>query len=142
MASRGPGTATITQPHAAGSRANDLFGLVGAALSIGLFALGSPMLMGEHAWWPGTWIGLGVLGYGRSTRWSTTASSTSAGSATCPARLPPAAGSGASPSHATIGKGGGVSFGFVLAPDPAKLSVELRRQRDAGIVTLRESMGA
>jgi beta-carotene 3-hydroxylase len=20
--------------------------------------------MGDHAWWPGTWIGLGVLGYG------------------------------------------------------------------------------
>ncbi|MEC9110522.1 MAG: beta-carotene hydroxylase, partial [Pseudomonadota bacterium] len=44
--------------------------------------------------------------------------------------------------HATIGKEGGVSFGFVLARDPAKLKAELRRQREAGIAVVRESAGA
>jgi len=41
--------------------------------------------------------------------------------------------------HATIGKEGGVSFGFVLAGDPARLKAELRRQREAGIARVRES---
>ena len=44
--------------------------------------------------------------------------------------------------HATIGKEGGVSFGFVLARDPAKLKAELKRQKEAGIATVRESAGA
>ena len=44
--------------------------------------------------------------------------------------------------HATIGKKGGVSFGFVFAADPAKLKAELRRQRDAGEAIVRESTGA
>ena len=41
--------------------------------------------------------------------------------------------------HATIGKEGGVSFGFVIARDPARLKAELKRQREAGIAVVRES---
>ena len=40
--------------------------------------------------------------------------------------------------HATIGKQGGVSFGFVFARDPAVLKQELRAQRQAGIAVLRD----
>jgi beta-carotene 3-hydroxylase len=39
--------------------------------------------------------------------------------------------------HATIGKEGGVSFGFVWAPDPARLKAELKRQKQAGTATVR-----
>jgi beta-carotene 3-hydroxylase len=31
-------------------------------MSIAMFALGSPALMGMGSWAPGTWIGLGILG--------------------------------------------------------------------------------
>nr|WP_298897756.1 sterol desaturase family protein [uncultured Altererythrobacter sp.] len=41
--------------------------------------------------------------------------------------------------HATIGKEGGVSFGFVFARDPAKLKSELKQQREAGIAKVREA---
>ena len=44
--------------------------------------------------------------------------------------------------HATVGKEGGVSFGFVIARDPAILKAELRRQREAGEAVVRESAGA
>ncbi|MBU2340034.1 MAG: sterol desaturase family protein [Alphaproteobacteria bacterium] len=44
--------------------------------------------------------------------------------------------------HATVGKEGGVSFGFVFAGDPAKLKAELKRQREAGIAVVRDSVGA
>jgi beta-carotene 3-hydroxylase len=44
--------------------------------------------------------------------------------------------------HATIGKEGGVSFGFVFARDPAKLKAELKAQKDAGIAVVRDSVGA
>lgn len=44
--------------------------------------------------------------------------------------------------HATVGKEGGVSFGFVVARDPAKLKADLKRQREAGIANVRESAGA
>jgi len=43
--------------------------------------------------------------------------------------------------HATVGKEGGVSFGFVFARDPAKLKAELRQQREAGIAVVREAVG-
>jgi beta-carotene 3-hydroxylase len=52
------------EPHDGFLERNDLYALVGAAISIGAFSLGSPLVMGERAWWPGTWIGLGVLLYG------------------------------------------------------------------------------
>jgi len=44
--------------------------------------------------------------------------------------------------HATIGKEGGVSFGFIVAEDPVKLKQELKRQREAGIAVVRDSVGA
>jgi len=39
--------------------------------------------------------------------------------------------------HASIGKGGGVSFGFVWARSPASLKAELKRQREAGEAVVR-----
>ena len=52
------------EPHEGKLEKNDLFGLVGAAMSISMFVAGSPMIMGADAWEPGTWIGLGILLYG------------------------------------------------------------------------------
>jgi beta-carotene 3-hydroxylase len=128
------------EPHDGVLEKNDLFGLIGAAFSIAMFALGSPWVMGDSAWWPGTWIGLGVLGYGVvytlvhdglvHQRWF---------------RYVPRRGylkrlvQAHNLHHATVGKEGGVSFGFVIARDPAKLSAELKRQREAGVAAIRAS---
>src|SRR3546814_12776543 len=49
------------EPHDKALEKNDLFAIVGAAMSISMFALGSPMIMGDSAWEPGTWTGLGIL---------------------------------------------------------------------------------
>lgn len=130
------------EPHDKVLEKNDGFALVGAALSIAMFALGSPLVMGEGAWWPGTWIGLGVLVYGviytlvhdglvhqRYFKWVP-----KRGYAR---RLVQAH----KLHHATVGKEGGVSFGFVFARDPARLKTELKRQREAGLATLRDSAG-
>ena len=43
--------------------------------------------------------------------------------------------------HATVGKEGGVSFGFLVARDPAALKADLKRQREAGIAVVRDSAG-
>ncbi len=43
--------------------------------------------------------------------------------------------------HATIGKHGGVSFGFVVARNPAKLKAELKRQQLDGAATVRAAGG-
>lgn len=128
-------------PHAGVLEKNDLYALVGAALSISMFALGSPLIMGERAWEPGTWIGLGVLIYGviytmihdglvhqRYFRWVPRRGY--ARRVVQAHRL----------HHATAGKEGGVSFGFVIARDPAVLKRELREQREAGIAVLRETI--
>ncbi len=131
------------EPHHKRFEKNDLFGVVGAALSISMFALGSPMIMGGNAWWPGTWIGLGVLIYGIiytlvhdglvHQRWF---------------RYVPKRGylkrlvQAHKLHHATESREGGVSFGFVFARDPAKLKAELKRQREAGIAVMRESVDA
>ena len=40
--------------------------------------------------------------------------------------------------HATVGKEGGVSFGFLWARDPAALKSDLRRQREAGTAVVRD----
>lgn len=120
---------------------NDLYALVGAAMSISMFALGSPLVMGDGAWWPGTWVGLGVLFYGViytlvhdglvHQRWF---------------RYVPKRGyakrlvQAHKLHHATQGKEGGVSFGFVFARDPAVLKQELKEQRDRGIAVLREAV--
>jgi beta-carotene 3-hydroxylase len=129
------------EPHNNKLEKNDLFGLIGAALSIGLFAVGSPVIMGADAWWPGTWLGLGVLIYGviytlihdglvhqRWFRWVPRRGYAK--------RLVQAH----KLHHATTSKEGGVSFGFVFARDPASLKADLQRQRDQGIVTLRDSL--
>lgn len=128
------------EPHAKRFEKNDRFGLVGAALSIALFAVGSPLILGANAWGPGTWLGLGVLLYGviytlihdglvhqRYFRWVPKKGYAK--------RLVQAH----KLHHATMSKEGGVSFGFVFARDPAKLKADLQRQREAGIVELREA---
>ncbi len=122
---------------------NDLYALVGAVISISLFAVGSPLVLGADAWWPGTWIGVGVLGYGIiytlvhdglvHHRWF---------------HYVPRRGylkrlvQAHHLHHATVGKEGGVSFGFVWARRPEELKAELKRQREAGIAVVRESVGA
>lgn len=129
------------EPHDNLLEKNDLYAIVGAAMSIAMFALGSPLVMGDAAWEPGTWIGLGILGYGiiytlihdglvhqRYFRWVPRKGYAR--------RLVQAH----KLHHATIGKDGGVSFGFVFARDPAALKRELRAQRQAGIAVLREAV--
>ena len=130
------------EPHDKRLEKNDLYGLVGAAMSISMFAIGSPMLLGASAWAPGTWIGLGILLYGivytlvhdglihqRYFRWVPKSGYAK--------RLVQAH----KLHHATVGKEGGVSFGFVLARDPAVLKQELKAQREAGIAVVREALG-
>ena len=120
---------------------NDLYALVGAGMSIAMFAAGSPLVRGDAAWAPGTWIGLGILGYGviytlihdglvhqRYFTWVPRRGYAR--------RLVQAH----KLHHATVGKAGGVSFGFVFARDPAALKQELRAQRQAGIAVLREAL--
>ncbi|MCB2060440.1 MAG: beta-carotene hydroxylase [Novosphingobium sp.] len=129
------------QPHDNLLEKNDLFAVVGAAMSIAMFAVGSPWVMGAAAWEPGTWIGLGILGYGiiytlihdglvhqRWFRWVPRRGYAK--------RLVQAH----KLHHATLGREGGVSFGFVFARDPAALKRELREQRKAGIAVLREAL--
>ena len=52
------------EPHNNRFEKNDLYGVVGAGMSISMFMLGSPLVAGDYAWPPATWIGLGILGYG------------------------------------------------------------------------------
>ncbi|MEO7915250.1 MAG: sterol desaturase family protein [Novosphingobium sp.] len=131
------------EPHQNFFEKNDRFAIVGAALSIGMFAVGSPLVRCSSAWEPGTWIGLGVLLYGviytlvhdglvhqRWFRWVPRRGYAK--------RLVQAH----KLHHATVGKEGGVSFGFVFARDPAVLKRELAGQAKAGIAVLREAVGA
>ena len=129
------------EPHDGFREKNDRFALVGAAISIAFFALGSPLLLGANAWPPGTWIGLGVLAYGiiytlvhdglvhqRWFRWVPRGGYAR--------RLVQAH----KLHHATVGKQGGVSFGFVFARDPVALKRELKAQRESGVTELREAV--
>ena len=131
------------EPHDNLFEKNDLYGVVGAVMSISMFAIGSPLVLGDAAWWPATFIGLGILGYGiiytlihdglvhqRYFRWVPKRGYAK--------RLVQAH----KLHHATIGKEGGVSFGFLFARDPAKLKAELKAQKEAGIAVVRESAGA
>ncbi|MEO6041381.1 MAG: sterol desaturase family protein [Croceibacterium sp.] len=128
------------EPHGNVVEKNDRFAAVGAAFSISMFAAGSPLVMGANAWWPGTWIGLGVLGYGivytlihdglvhqRWFRWVPKRGYAK--------RLVQAH----KLHHASVGQHGGVSFGFVFARDPARLKSELQRQRQVGAVQVSEA---
>ena len=129
------------EPHDRRLEKNDLFALVGAGMSIAMFAIGSDMVMGARAWEPGTWIGLGILLYGviytlihdglvhqRYFRW--VPRSGYARRLVQAHRL----------HHATLSKEGGVSFGFIFARDPAALKRELKAQRQAGVAVLREAI--
>ncbi len=131
------------EPHDKVLEKNDLFAVVGAAMSISMFSLGSEWVLGDAAWWPATWIGLGILIYGiiytlvhdglvhqRYFRWAPRRGYAR--------RLVQAH----KLHHASIGKEGGVSFGFVFARNPAALKAEPRRQREGGVVVVRESAGA
>ncbi len=128
------------EPHDNMLEKNDLYGIVGAAMSISMFAIGSPLVMGAAAWEPGTWIGVGIMLYGviytlvhdglvhqRYFKWVPKSGYAK--------RLVQAH----KLHHATIGKEGGVSFGFVFARDPAKLKQELKKQRQAGTAVVRDA---
>jgi beta-carotene 3-hydroxylase len=128
------------EPHDKMLEKNDLYGIVGAVMSISMFVIGSPMTMGATAWEPGTWIGLGVLFYGiiytavhdglvHQRYFKYVPRSGYAKRLVQAHKL----------HHATIGKEGGVSFGFVFARDPAKLKAELKVQREAGIAVVRDA---
>jgi len=121
---------------------NDLYAIVGAAMSISAFAAGSPLIMGARAWEPGTWIGLGILIYGivyslihdgliHQRYFHYVPKRGYAKRLVQAHKL----------HHATVGKEGGVSFGFVFARDPAALKQDLAAQRKAGIAVVREAEG-
>ena len=128
------------EPHDGMLEKNDRFALVGAMMSISMFAAGSPMIMGARAWEPGTWVGLGILLYGIlytlahdglvHQRWFRWVPRRGYAKRLVQAhRL----------HHATLGKEGGVSFGFLVARDPAALKAELKAQREAGVAVVREA---
>ena len=129
------------EPHDNFFEKNDLYAVFGAAISITFFALGSPLVLDEAAWWPGTFIGLGVLIYGViytlihdgliHHRWFHWVPKRGYAKRLVQAHKL---------HHATIGKEGGVSFGFVFARDPVVLKKELRVQRESGIAVLREAV--
>lgn len=128
------------EPHDNLLEKNDLYGIVGAAMSISMFAIGSPMVLGDAAVPACTWIGMGILIYGiiytlvhdglvhqRYFRWVPKRGYAK--------RLVQAH----KLHHATVGKKGGVSFGFIFARDPAKLKAELKKQRETGSAKIRDA---
>lgn len=129
------------EPHNGFFEKNDLYAVVGAAISISFFMIGSPLVMGTEAWWPATFIGLGVMAYGAiytlvhdglvHQRWFRWVPKKGYAKRLVQAHKL---------HHATIGKEGGVSFGFIFARDPQVLKKELRAQREQGIAVLREAV--
>ena len=128
------------EPHNNALEKNDLYGIVGAVTSISLFALGSPLVLGDSALEPATWVGLGVMFYGiiytvvhdglvHQRYFKYVPRRGYAKRLVQAHKL----------HHATIGKEGGVSFGFVLARDPAKLKADLKKQRAAGTAIVRDA---
>jgi beta-carotene 3-hydroxylase len=98
--------------------------------------------MGAGAWEPGTWVGLGIMFYGiiytlihdglvHQRYFKYVPRGGYAKRLVQAHKL----------HHATIGKHGGVSFGFVFARDPAKLKAELKLQREAGTAIVRDAVG-
>ncbi|BDI61734.1 sterol desaturase family protein [Qipengyuania nanhaisediminis] len=125
------------EPHANRLEKNDLFGVVFGAIDVALYLVGA--LYYEPLWW----VALGINLYGllyalvhdglvhqRFFRWVPKRGYAK--------RIVQAH----KLHHATIGKEGGVSFGFVIARDPARLKAELRRQAQEGAAKVRESAGA
>ena len=120
------------EPHDHAFEHNDLYAVVFGTIVTGLFVVG--YLYSEALWW----VALGITVYGviyavihdglvhqRLFRW--TPKRGYAKRLVQAHRL----------HHATIGKEGGVSFGFVVARDPARLKAELKRQREAGKAIVR-----
>lgn len=121
------------EPHDHVLERNDLYAVTFGAIVTGLFAIGalwSPLL-----WW----VAMGITVYGliyafihdglvhqRFMRWVPRRGYAK--------RLVQAH----KLHHATSGRDGGVSFGFIFAGDPAKLKAELRRQVEAERAVLRE----
>ena len=125
------------EPHDNKLEKNDLFGVVFGAFDVALY------LIGALYWEPLWWIALGINLYGvvyafvhdglvhqRFFRWVPKRGYAK--------RLVQAH----KLHHATIGKEGGVSFGFVIAPDPARLKAELKRQAESGEAKVRASAGS
>ncbi|MBH5323224.1 sterol desaturase family protein [Aurantiacibacter sediminis] len=130
------------EPHNNLLEKNDLYGIVGAVMSISMFMWGWPVVAGEYTWPMASWIGVGILGYGiiytlihdglvHQRYFKFVPKKGYAKRLVQAHKL----------HHATVGKEGGVSFGFLFAQDPAKLKAELRRQRETGTAELRESAG-
>jgi beta-carotene 3-hydroxylase len=128
------------EPHDNKLEKNDLYGIVGAVMSMSMFAIGSPLVLGANAWEPGTWVGLGIMFYGviytlihdgivHQRYFKYVPRNGYAKRLVQAHKL----------HHATVGKEGGVSFGFVFARDPAKLKAELKVQREAGVAVVRDA---
>jgi beta-carotene 3-hydroxylase len=128
------------EPHDNLLERNDLYAIVGAVMSMSMFAVSSPVIMGNAAWLPALWVAFGILGYGiiytlvhdglvhqRYFRWVPRSGYAK--------RIVQAH----KIHHATIGKEGGVSFGFIFARDPATLKQELKAQREAGLAVVRDA---
>jgi beta-carotene 3-hydroxylase len=122
------------EPHENALEKNDLFGVVFGVFSIALFTYG--FVYSPFMWW----IAMGITLYGliytlihdgivhqRFWRWVPKHGYAK--------RLVQAH----KLHHATVGREGGVSFGFVIAGDPVKLKASLRAQRQAGIAVLRDA---
>jgi len=129
------------EPHDKALEKNDLYGIVGAVMSISMFMWGSPLVAGAQAWEPATWIGLGIMFYGviytvvhdglvHQRYFKYVPRKGYAKRLVQAHKL----------HHATIGKEGGVSFGFVFARDPANLKADLKKQRAAGIAVVRDAV--
>jgi beta-carotene 3-hydroxylase len=122
------------EPHNKMLEKNDLFGVVFGSFAILLFLVGS--LVSPFLWW----VAMGATVYGiiyafihdglvhqRFIRWVPKRGY--AKQLVQAHKL----------HHATVGKRGGVSFGFVLARNPARLKAELKAQREAGIAVVRDA---
>lgn len=120
------------EPHEGVLERNDLYAVVFGTIVIAMFTIG--YFVSERLWW--TAMGITVYGliytvihdgivHQRWFRW--TPKRGYAKRLVQAHRL----------HHATIGKEGGVSFGFVVARDPARLKAELKQQREAGTAIVR-----
>lgn len=120
------------EPHEGVLERNDLYAVVFGTIVTAMFTLG--YFISDHLWW--TAFGITVYGviyalihdglvHQRLFRW--TPKRGYAKRLVQAHRL----------HHATIGKEGGVSFGFVVARDPARLKAELKSQREAGVAKVR-----